>query len=86
MTVADDAASGDLGHGEEEMSKARRLFGPKSAVRKPAQAKAARREIDPIARRLAADFGQDAAAAERNAQSIAQLLKRAVRRRKASGL
>ena len=67
------------------MSKAHRLFGPRSARNKPAPGKVARREADPFARRLAEDSGQAAEAAERNAQTIAQVLKRALRRRKAGG-
>jgi phage terminase small subunit len=67
------------------MSNVHRLFGPRSARTKPAPGKAARRDAGPIARRLAKDLGQDPEAAERNAQSIAQVLKRALRRRKAGG-
>lgn len=68
------------------MSKAHRLFGPRWAVKKAASGQAARREIDPVARRLAEDLGQDKAAAERNALTIAQVLKRAARRRKEGSL
>jgi hypothetical protein len=59
-----------------------RVFGPRSAKRKPAPEKTAEHDVSPIVEKLAVDLGQDAETAERNAQHIAQVLKRALKRRK----
>ncbi len=65
------------------MSKAHRLFARRRAPDRSAPGTAAERRAEPIAARLAQDLGQDPEAAARNAQSIAEVLKRALRRRKA---
>jgi hypothetical protein len=63
---------------------ARRVFGPRSAKKRPVPEKTAEHDVSPIAEKLAADLGQDAETAQKNAQNIAQVLKRALKRRKAS--
>jgi len=66
------------------MSKAHRLFARRRAQNKSVPGTAANRRTEPIAVALAEDLGQGPEAAARNAQSIAEVLKRAVRRRKAN--
>ncbi len=63
---------------------AHRVFGPRPAKRKPAPEKSAEHDVSPIAEKLTTDWGQDAETAQRNAENIAQVLKRALKRRKAS--
>jgi hypothetical protein len=63
---------------------AHRAFGPRSAKRKPALEKTARLDVGPIAEKITNDLGQDAGTAQKNAQHIAEVLKRALRRRKAN--
>ncbi len=63
---------------------AHRVFGPRPAIRKPAPEITAEHDVSPIAEKLAIDLGQDAETAHRNAQDIAEVLKRALKRRKAS--
>jgi hypothetical protein len=65
------------------MNKAHRLFAPRAGRKTSAPGKAAENRVEPIAMKLAEDLGQDPEAAERNAQSIAAVLRRALRRRKA---
>lgn len=82
------------------MGNAHRLFGPRSRRERPAAGKAApgktatgkaapgnaaRRAVAPIAGKLVETLRQEAETAERNAETIAQVLKRALRRRRASG-
>ncbi len=73
-------------HGEwgGQVKMAHRVFGPRPAQRKPAPRKTAEHDVSPIAEKLAIDLGQDAETAEKNAQHIAEVLKRALKRRKAS--
>lgn len=52
---------------------AHRLFGPRSAKRKPAPEKTVKLDPGPIAEKLATDLGQDAETAQRNAQNIARV-------------
>jgi hypothetical protein len=59
-----------------------RVFGPRPAKRKPALERTAEHDVVPIVEKLTIDLGQDAETAERNAQHIAQVLKRALKRRK----
>ena len=65
------------------MSRAHRLFAPRPARKSSAPGKAAEHRAEPIAMKLAEDLGQEPETAERNAQSIAAVLRRALRRRKA---
>jgi len=63
---------------------AHRVFGPRSAKRKPASDKTAKLDVGPIVEKITKDLGQDTKTAEKNAQNIAQVLKRALKRRKIS--
>jgi len=65
------------------MNKAHRLFAPRPGRKTSAPGKAAEHRAEPIAMKLAEDLGQDPETAERNAQSIAAVLRRALTRRKA---
>jgi uncharacterized protein (DUF2267 family) len=65
---------------------AHRVFGPRPAKRKPAPEKSAEHDVSPIAEKLATDLGQDAETAQRNAQNIAQVLKRALKPEKSAKL
>jgi hypothetical protein len=60
------------------VNKGHRLFGPRHAQKRSAPGKTARRGVDPIAQKLANDLGQDVEAAERNAEHIAEVLRRAL--------
>lgn len=66
---------------------AHRVFGPRPVPSKTAPSKTAPRKpvgtvLGSIAETLASDMGQDGEMAERNAQRIALVLKRALKRRK----
>jgi hypothetical protein len=61
---------------------AHRLFGPRPARSRAAPKKPAEPRLRPIADALAGELGQDDETAERNAQHIARVLKRALKRRK----
>jgi len=65
------------------VTRAQRLFGPRYARRRDALDKTAELDVNPIAKKLASDLGQDAETAERNAQHIAQILRCTLKRRKA---
>lgn len=61
---------------------AHRVFGPRPAPSKSAPRKPAEPNPGSIAETLASDMGLDGKTAERNAQRIALVLKRALKRRK----
>lgn len=61
---------------------AHRVFGPRPARGTAAPRTPAEPRFRPIAETLASDLGQDDETAERNAQHIARVLKRALKRRK----
>lgn len=64
----------------KQVNRAQRLFGPRSK-RIAAQRETVRRDVDPVTKRLVQNWDQDAETAERSAQNIALVLKRALRRR-----
>ncbi len=66
------------------MNMAHRVFGPRSAKRKLTPDKTAKLDVGPIVEKITKDLGQDTETAEKNAQNIAQVLKRALKRRKIS--
>ena len=60
-----------------------RVIGPRRARRNKIPGEAADPTLRPIADALAGEMGQDRETAERNAQNVALMLKRALKRRKA---